>query len=167
MLMRVAPVIAVTALVLLATGCTTAPDNDLSGKYQPPSASGAEVAFLSGSRVGGGMLDEDHRAYILLVDNLFLPEARNNWQKPVSITAGEHIVTAAYAYGSFVARTELKLQAKAQATYHLMFKYGTEGPRRQLYNDFWIVDDADGKTVTPVQHSVVTGGSTYSPFEVN
>ena len=96
MMGRAIPALAATGLLLLAA-CSTTSESDLAGRYKSPDGGGADLAQISGTRSGGGLWDEDHRGYVLLIDNLFVPDARTNWQKPLTLAPGEHVITAVYA----------------------------------------------------------------------
>ena len=157
-----------TALLVLVAACASVSDIPAQDLYQPPPP-GASAALLKGSNITEtGLWGSDHRGYALMIDLKSIPDAADHWNEPVALSPGWHTIGAEYRYSNFIARAYLPFEAKAGTTYQLMIKPGLEDtPEARRYNDFWIVDLATGKPVTPVHHQQTTGGKTGTIFYNN
>jgi hypothetical protein len=169
MVMRCLPWILIAGSLLVGlVGCRSSTYRGAAqSEYRPPAES-AEVARLIGTRRRPGFLAEDHVGYVLLVDRTFVPNPRRNWDQPLLLAPGRRIITAEYLNGPFSARVDIVLEARPGASYELKIANGVEGGEGRRFNDFWIVNSADGSVVTQVHHVLVSGSSgNYNPFQVN
>jgi hypothetical protein len=155
-------------LVAVLAGCSTAPEVPAEEFYQPP-APGAGVATLRGSSIKeNGFFGSEHRGFVSMIDLRTVPDAAEHWDDPVVLRPGKRSVTAEYRYSNFMSRAYLAFEAKPGASYQLMIKNSRDDAADgRLYNDFWIVDLATGKTVTPVYHRQLSGGKKGTIFYQN
>ena len=168
-----APAWPVSALIFSAgllaalTGCATT-DVAAEDAYQPP-VSGAAVATLQGSSLKEeGFFGSEHRGFVSMIDLKTVPDAADRWDQPLALTPGKRNITAEYHYSNFMTRAYVPFDAKAGGKYQLMIK-SSPGPESdgRRYTDFWIVDLASGKTVTPVYHRQLSGGKKGTVFYQN
>jgi hypothetical protein len=161
------PLALAAALLALLAGCSTAPAPATADEYLPPAA-GVPSATLKGVRLSeGGLFGETHTAYVYMVDLTSLRDAANAWDKSIAIAAGKRTVMAEYRFSNFKARATLLLNAAAGHSYQLMIAHGRDNtPELKLFCEFWIVDHATGKPVTPVYRAQVMGGKKGTIFNV-
>jgi|GEM_PF-1715470 len=153
--------------ILVLAGCAT--DNDLPAEqlYQAPALGAAAAARLTGTKVvESGIFADDHIGYALMVDNKFVQDALQEWNRPIALAPGWHEIAASYQSGGFSSRTTIRFQARAGFSYLLKIAAGTESDGDHRYCDFSIVDAATGAAVTAVKHCNVSGDdkTTHSMF---
>jgi hypothetical protein len=159
---------AAIAVAALLGGCATSYEPVPGRDYFPPAPGPAPLASIAGSQVKDGSAFSDaHTGFVSMIDGLFVVGARDRWNQPVSLTPGNHDITAEYRFSNFLARASLKLAARAGTAYRLVIGHGTEPANGRAYCEFWIADTATGNPVTPVQRRPVSGGKTSSVFSAN
>ncbi len=165
--MRCCPLITAGLLAAVA-GCSTTPEAASDDVYRAPPP-GATVATLQGSSIKEpGLFGSEHRGYVSMIDLRSVPDAADQWDKPITLSPGKRNLTVEYNYSNFMTRAYVTFDAAAGANYQLMIK-NTREPTAEIrmYNDFWIVDLATGHSVTPVYHRQVTGGKKGTIFYQN
>lgn len=120
---------------------------------RPPVVVG--IAKIIGSEESSALLD-NFTAFVVAVDGTAIPAGRTGWNVPLELTAGRHTLTVQFNRGVFVARTDLTLEAAADASYEL--KYATDVQLitgKNTYCDFWIIDRGTGQEVTAPKRAAV------------
>lgn len=160
------PLVVAGGLWVVLTGCSTAPGGADDAYQAPVAVPGLAVATLKGSSIKeGGLFGSEHRGFVSMIDLKAVPDAAGRWDEPIGLSPGKRNIAADYRYSNFMTRAYLVLEAKAGSNYQLMIKQSREDGR--MFNDFWIVDLATGKNVTPVLHRQVTGGKKGTIFYQN
>lgn len=161
------PLLLAAGFAAVLAGCASGPTLPSADDYQPPAA-GASMATLKGSRITeGGLFGDEHTGFVNMIDLAPVHDAADHWDQPITLTPGKHAIMAEYRFSNFKARMNLVLTATAGGSYQLMIKHGRESlPDGRLSCDFWIVDMATGKAVTPVHRAQVMGGKKGTIFNV-
>lgn len=152
-------------MMTLFSGCVTKPQIPADLQYSPPPA-GVSVATIRGSGKRSTLLD-DFTAYIVTIDGKLVMAGRKGWDTPIPITAGRHLLNVKFARGVFYAREEFVLNAVAGANYQLRYVTDVQLGGDNSYVDFWIVDMATSKAVSPLKQVSVEGddeGPGYVPI---
>ena len=148
----------------LFSGCSTAPQIPLELQYTTPPA-GIPVATIRGSEEKSALLD-DFTAYIVTIDGKLVMAGRKGWDTPIPIEAGHRRLEVKFARGAFFSREDFDLDAAAGANYQLKYKTDVTLFGNNSYVDFWIIDMATSKAISPIKQAFVSGGSspTYTPI---
>lgn len=140
---------------ILLAGCGSAPiPPEL--QYHAPLAA-TNVATITGSEVPS-LLTHNQTAYVYTVDGKVVMAGKKGWNVPLVLEAGPRIVGVLMLRGDFLSRSYLELEAIAGAHYVLRFETDVGLVGENTYCDFWIIDAATGKPVTPKQRGGIEGG---------
>jgi hypothetical protein len=150
------------AAVVLVSGCATAPQIPLELQYSAPPA-GVPVATIKGSEEKSVLLD-DFTAYIVTIDGKLVMAGRKGWDTPIPLEASHHVLSVKFARGVFAARAEFDLDAVAGANYQLKYTTDVKLLGNNSYVDFWIIDMATSKAVSPIKQALVSGGNENPGF---
>lgn len=141
---------------LLLAGCNTTPRLPTPApvtQLAPPAP--AAHAHIRGSEQSSMLLDS-FTAFVAAVDGQPVAAGRKGWNIPLEIPAGRRRITVEFIRGVFTARTELELDAVANASYQLQYATDAELFGHNSYCDFWIVNLATGRTQGAVKKAPVT-----------
>jgi len=104
-----------------------------------------------------------YTSHVYMVDLLSVENP--NRDVPVALSPGRHEIGAEFRYSNFQSRAFLPLDAKAGVTYQVMIKPGRDDlPEGHQFNDFWIIDETTGDSVTKVYRKDITGGKHDTVF---
>ena len=145
--------ILILLLAAFTSGCFTQVPIDL--QYSSPQA-GVPVATIRGSENKCVLLD-NFTAFIAGIDGKLVMARRKGWNTPITIEAGHHILDVKFNRGVFVADTSFDFDAVADTNYQLKFTTDERLFGKNSYVDFWIVDMATSKTVSPIKEATVDG----------
>jgi hypothetical protein len=140
----------------LASGCVTAPQIPLELQYSAPPA-GVPVATIRGSEEKSALLD-DFTAFIVTIDGKLVMAGRKGWDTPIPLETGHHLLNVKFARGVFAAHADFDLDAVANANYQLKYVTDVKLYGNNSYVDFWIIDMACSKAVSPIKQAFVAGG---------
>ena len=140
----------------LVSGCTTNSQIPFELQYSAPPA-GVPVATIRGSEEKSILLD-DFTAYIVTIDGRLVMAGRRGWNTPISLEAGYHVLNVKFARGVFAAVADFDLVAVANANYQLRYTTDVKLLGNNSYVDFWIIDMATSRAVSPIKQAVVSGG---------
>jgi hypothetical protein len=143
------------ALLFLIAGCA-APKIPAELQYYAPLPS-ATTATITGSEVPSP-LTHNQTAFVLSVDGKIVMAGKKGWNLPVVVESGVRIIDVQMSRGDFVSHSYLELNAVAGAHYILMFYSDVGLVGNNTYCDFWFIDAATSKPVTPKQRGGIEGG---------
>jgi hypothetical protein len=156
------------SLLAFLAGCSTAPEVPGEDVYQAPPPGGGTATLRGSSVKENGFFGSEHRGFVTMIDYKAVPDASDHWDEPIVLHPGKRSITAEYRYSNFMTRAYVTFDAKPGANYQLMVRNSVDAdPDGRLYNDFWIVDLATGKPVTPVFHRQLSGGKKGTIFYQN
>lgn len=120
----------------------------------PPAPVDTRPATIKGSEEGSALLD-NFTAFIVAIDGEPVAARRKGWDQPLSLTPGAHRLAVEFNRGSFLARTEVVLEAKPATAYELRQTNDAQVYGDHSFCDFWIVDLATGEKVTPPKRAAL------------
>ncbi len=123
----------------------------------------AGTAVIKGSEESSLLLD-DFTTFVAAIDGVPVVAGRKGWSTPLELKAGRRTLTVAFVRGVFSARTNLELEAAANARYELKFTTDAQLFGHNSFCDFWVVNLDTGQTVSPITKASVkksdgSGGS--------
>jgi hypothetical protein len=153
------PVSLAAVVILLVAGCnttfpTTSPTAEkpaatvptMGPVTPPPAPVDVRPATIKGSEESSTLLD-NFTAFVRSVDGQPVSAGRKGWNQALELKAGSHRLTVEFIRGSFYARTELLLDAKAGAAYELHQNNDAQVYGQHSYCEFWVTDAATGQKV--------------------
>lgn len=112
------------------------------------------MATIKGSEESSVMLD-NFTAFIVAVDRKPVAAGRAGWNTPLELKAGRRELTVEFRRGVFSARTQLVMQAAANASYELKFTTDAELFGKNSFCDFWVVNLTTGQPITGVMKAAI------------
>ena len=143
-------------IAVVLAGCATNPKVPVDLQYKLP-APGVATAVITGSEVSSP-LTHNPTAFVLSVDGKIVMAGKKGWNVPLLVEAGVRIIDVQMSRGEFVSHSYLELNAAAGVHYILMFDSDVGLLGNNTYCDFWFVDAATGRAVTPKQRGGIEGG---------
>jgi hypothetical protein len=115
----------------------------------PPAPVDVRPATIKGSEESSTLLD-NFTAFVRSVDGQPVSAGRKGWNQALELKPGAHRLGVEFIRGSFFARAELVLEAKAGAAYELHQANDAQVYGQHSFCEFWITDLASGeKVITP------------------
>jgi hypothetical protein len=143
-------------LAVLLAGCASDPKIPAELQYYAPQP-GPNTASITGSEVPSP-LTHNQTAFVLSVDGKVVVAGKKGWNVPLVVEAGPRIIDVQMSRGDFVSHSYLELAAVPGARYVLMFASDVGLVGNNTYCDFWFIDAATLKPVTPRQRGAIEGG---------
>ncbi len=133
--------------------------------YHAPASHTGSVAYIRGTKIEDHrVFYDDHFAYVLMIDGKFVRNPDKDWDQPLALTPGSHLIAVEYKLSVFRARYSFRINIKPGVTYAVKINPGVAGPDERRYCDFSILDATTGTPVTEVRRSNVSGGVKTANF---
>lgn len=141
--------VVVMGALLLVTGCKPR------DAYAPPvTTNPLETASIIGSRVEVPSIAEDIRLIVTAVDGRMTGVGRSEWDHPLVISPGSHLVQIAAVQGQIRGEVAVRATLEANKTYRAVYERRDDSEPGQI----WLEDQQTG---LPICDKLIVFGATH------